>query len=49
MSGRYTIRTGIQNGCYSADVGTGLPIRERTIAEGFKDSGYDTFALGEVA
>ena len=47
MSGRYAIRTGIQHGCYSAVVATGLPLRERTIAEGFKDAGYDTFALGK--
>jgi arylsulfatase B/arylsulfatase I/J len=47
MSGRYTIRTGIQHSCYSTGHGTGLPLDEYTIANGFKDAGYDTFALGK--
>jgi hypothetical protein len=49
MTGRYTIRTGIQHSCYSAAAGTGLPLNERTIANALADEGYENWALGKVS
>ena len=47
MSGRYTIRTGIQHSCYSANQATGLPLSERTLANALADEGYENWALGK--
>ena len=47
MSGRYTIRTGIQHSCYSANQATGLPLSERTLANALADKGYENWALGK--
>ena len=40
--------TGIQHGCYSANMATGLPLTERTLANGFSNAGYETWGFGKV-
>ena len=54
MSGRYTIRTGIQHGCYSVKQATGLPLAETTLPQALKAAsaaggfaGYETWGLGK--
>ena len=54
MTGRYTIRTGIQHGCYSPRQATGLPLTETTLPEALKAasvtggfSEYETWGLGK--
>jgi len=47
MTGRYTIRTGIQHSCYNTGQGTGLPLSEVTVANKLSEAGYDTWMFGK--
>jgi arylsulfatase A-like enzyme len=46
LTGRYPMRYGLQTGSIRPDSRYGLPVEERTLAQGLKDRGYRTAFLG---
>ncbi|MDY3562728.1 arylsulfatase [Gemmata sp. JC673] len=47
MTGRYPMRHGLQVGVVRPWAQYGLPLDERTVAEGLKDAGYTTAVIGK--
>lgn len=47
MNGRYPIRTGLQSGVVRPWSTHGLPLEEKTLPEGLKKSGYNTYLVGK--
>ena len=45
MTGRYTIRTGINHHCYGSL--TGLPQNERLLPQALREAGYETWGFGK--
>ena len=48
MTGRYTIRTGINHHCYKMPQQTGLPKNERLLPAALRQAGYETWFYGKV-
>ena len=48
MTGRYTIRTGINHHCYETAQMTGLPQNERLMPLALREAGYETWFFGKV-
>lgn len=47
MNGRYPIRTGLQSGVVRPWSTHGLPLEEKTLPEGLKKSGYNSYLVGK--